>query len=654
MIQSREGIMTEKIQIFIKLYKFAKNLSRLNVNEKYKTIYLVDNQELYEKILKYKGSLVFLSKLGYNLSKNDQLLVLDKIIKAHHFESCLESFRQRFKMLKESEMELREPDIEDFRDVASDIMCYNDKAYSVLCTLRSVSKRLLKDDPRWRTLDTTNPKVTERLINYEGVLDYLELLGFESDPMGIKLICYDKPPRDRIKNSIEALKEYEYITGWSASKKQKQKRKRNCSIGEWEETKNNDEIDSKQLTLEMIMNWKTYNNEPSSRWNDLMETVILIHKKFTTSKEVIKHLKRKFMAPIPNDLIIMNDIDKDKKIEEFQKDILKPTQLKVIKVLREWMKKYWMEDFDKNEQLQHELDEWMVQIKDYNDYGEYNKKCKWVPILYRKIEQELKRFREKKEEKKDDNVENMDDINEKLIDNCDVKELAEQLTLMEFELFKRIKERDWLKGIKKSKQENTGITKILQRNSDLMKFVQIKILKEKTMSNKSRMIKRFIKIGEELKYLRNYQSLSAIYNALQSAVIHRLKLAWNNVCDRNKNKYKQWKNIFDKDMSGHYRKIRKLMRGSIKPCIPDVYILKKDFITKKDDDSLYGITCFGEEFGKSMKYFERIKRINKYQENGYNESIKKDDKIQYILLNIFSNVRDITYHDLGCSRYTLG
>merc|ERR1712013_530483 len=79
----------------------------------------------------------------------------------------------------------------------------------VFSTLRSVAKKLLKDDVRYRTLDTTNPNVMERLIGYEGVLDFLMLLGFESDAMGMKLICQDAPSAQVVQNAITVLNSYQ-------------------------------------------------------------------------------------------------------------------------------------------------------------------------------------------------------------------------------------------------------------------------------------------------------------------------------------------------------------------------------------------------------------------------------------------------------------
>merc|ERR1712003_110070 len=99
--------------------------------------------------------------------------------------------------------------VQEFQNSASDIACYNDNPSQVFSTLRSVAKKLLKDDVRYRTLDTTNPKVMERLIGYEGVLDFLMLLGFESDAMGMKLICENAPSPTVVQNAITVLNSYQ-------------------------------------------------------------------------------------------------------------------------------------------------------------------------------------------------------------------------------------------------------------------------------------------------------------------------------------------------------------------------------------------------------------------------------------------------------------
>ena len=97
---------------------------------------------------------------------------------------------------------------EEFKLAATDIATYNSNPKRVYNTLKAVTKKLYKDDPKYRTLDTTNPKVIERLIGFEGVLDFLRLLGFESDLVGAKLICTEKPQHEVLDVALDVLKEY--------------------------------------------------------------------------------------------------------------------------------------------------------------------------------------------------------------------------------------------------------------------------------------------------------------------------------------------------------------------------------------------------------------------------------------------------------------
>eukprot|EP01084_Bolivina_argentea_P022980 42764_1 len=155
---------------------------------------------------------------------------------------------------------------EDFQQAASDIACYNDNPSSVFSTLRSVAKKLLKDDVRYRTLDTTNPKVMERLIGFEGVLDFLMLLGFEADAMGMKLVCEEKPTQQIVRNAIEVLNTYESRLGIGRKKKNGGKDDDEQSFvtlggpGDNNENEKGKEEEEDTLTLEQIIIWSTHEN----------------------------------------------------------------------------------------------------------------------------------------------------------------------------------------------------------------------------------------------------------------------------------------------------------------------------------------------------------------------------------------------------------
>jgi len=96
---------------------------------------------------------------------------------------------------------------QELERAASVIAAKNVDPSPVFETLRSVAKKLLEDDPKldFRTLDTRTPKMIERLIGFEGVLDFLQLLGFESDEKGMKLVCEEKPSVLTVMNAVDVL-----------------------------------------------------------------------------------------------------------------------------------------------------------------------------------------------------------------------------------------------------------------------------------------------------------------------------------------------------------------------------------------------------------------------------------------------------------------
>merc|ERR1719491_672145 len=99
---------------------------------------------------------------------------------------------------------------QELERAASVIAAKNVDPSPVFETLRSVAKKLLEDDPKldFRTLDTRTPKMIERLIGFEGVLDFLRLLGFECDHTRTKLVCEEKPLVLTVNNAVDVLDKF--------------------------------------------------------------------------------------------------------------------------------------------------------------------------------------------------------------------------------------------------------------------------------------------------------------------------------------------------------------------------------------------------------------------------------------------------------------
>eukprot|EP01084_Bolivina_argentea_P271301 461593_1 len=239
----------------------------------------------------------------------------------------------------------------------------------ILHIVKSVTKKLLKDDVRYRTLDTTSTgsrRLGPILIQYKGTLDFLSMLGFKTDAMKYKLICDPKPPVKVIKNAVNALMIYQRI----------------FSVFRYDYSDKNDNINLKQII------WRCTDPEYNIAI-DQLNFVLLIHKMFTNSITLLNTLRDRFFDSIPEDILnIQNTMDKDAKMREYQIQNQKRIQLKVIKCLRMWMKNYWYEDFNDNYKLKIELQKWLTKMSIYNELNEYNKNCKWIPIIYNAIEKE--------------------------------------------------------------------------------------------------------------------------------------------------------------------------------------------------------------------------------------------------------------------------
>ncbi len=61
-------------------------------------------------------------------------------------------------------------------------------------------------NPIYRKIDTRNPTVRNKLMKYEGVDEFLRLVGYEPDPYGSYLVCpAQQPPICVIEDGVKVL-----------------------------------------------------------------------------------------------------------------------------------------------------------------------------------------------------------------------------------------------------------------------------------------------------------------------------------------------------------------------------------------------------------------------------------------------------------------
>eukprot|EP01084_Bolivina_argentea_P220276 373346_1 len=412
------------------------------------------------------------------------------------------------------------------------------------------------------------------------------------------------------------------------------------------------------------------------RDNESMETLIITHKTITDSVTLLKQLRRRFFVPIPRDLIKNGD---EKAINNFKILVQKSIQLKVINALRNWMKLYWDEDFsikfsETGEEMQTELGLWIGEldkiaindsqiaavrdlvVKEFERYKLEGNKSKNEHIKRIKLEfDETDLFGllsclfpimvEKEEDVLVSNI---------YIDKYSCIQFADQITLMDHYIFKAIEAREcigqsWKK--KNNKKWAPHILGLIQQFNNLTIVVQIHILREKSLKERSKTLINILKMGERFKKLRNYNSLCAIYSALNSGPIHRLKACWKRIPEKYIQIFENFKTIFSRELN--HRNLRQLFRNSPAPSIPHIGLFLQDLVFIDDGNSTkIEIDNFKQHgsmvnFSKCVRITDRVKNIRLYQTHPYlnndtNINIEPNTNIQKLLLLHFKKLSNVT------------
>jgi len=197
-----------------------------------------------------------------------------------------------------------------------------------------------------------------------------------------------------------------------------------------------------------------------------------------------------------------------------------------------------------------------------------------------------------------------------------------------------------------NKQMAPNILSLIQQFNNFTIFIQIQILQESSLRKRSLALKRIIKMGEHFRVTRNYNSLCAVFSALNSAPIHRLKLSWNRVPERYRMQFDHWSQIFERNRN--QRNLRQLLRkAGGNPCIPHIGIFLQDLVfidegnQKKEKVGNFNDTDI-LNFRKCVRIADRIKNLQLFQTHKYSDTIKEKRVLQKVLLTEFDKLKDIT------------
>jgi hypothetical protein len=342
---------------------------------------------------------------------------------------------------------------------------------------------------------------------------------------------------------------------------------------------------------------------------NLLYVFLLTYHSFSNENQVLEKLIQRFQIPPPLNITTSE-------YEYFQNVREKHIRLKVLGVLNFWIQEHYS-DFENN----HELRELVrTHLKTtFSDLPFYEKFSK--TILERLTKEEIKATRLKSQEFRlpkffDDKAE-MKKFQENFLDQDDHK-IAEQITWKDYEIFRRIHPREclnqnWTKTNKSKLAPN--IVALIDRYNCINNWAQTFILSNENERNRAQCLAKIIKLAECFKNQSNFNALAAIYYALESNAVHRLRKTWDSIPTKIRAIWDDIKtNLFSNKHNS--KNLRKALDTQSPPCVLYIGLFLKDltFFEDGNPDTLKGMI----NWYKRCKLAERIQRIKQCQQVPYN------------------------------------
>ncbi|KAK2492879.1 hypothetical protein MC885_017811 [Smutsia gigantea] len=205
-------------------------------------------------------------------------------------------------------------------------------------------------------------------------------------------------------------------------------------------------------------------------------------------------------------------------------------------------------------------------------------------------------------------------------------EIAEQLTLLDAELFYKIEIPEVLLWAKEQNEEKSpNLTQFTEHFNNMSYWVRSIIMLQEKAQDRERLLLKFIKIMKHLRKLNNFNSYLAILSALDSAPIRRLE--WQKQTSEGLAEY-----CTLIDSSSSFRAYRAALSEVEPPCIPYLGLILQDltFVHLGNPDHIDGKV----NFSKRWQQFNILDSMRCFQQAHYD--IRRNDDI----INFFNDFSD--------------
>ncbi|XP_076455431.1 uncharacterized protein LOC143290006 isoform X3 [Babylonia areolata] len=204
------------------------------------------------------------------------------------------------------------------------------------------------------------------------------------------------------------------------------------------------------------------------------------------------------------------------------------------------------------------------------------------------------------------------------------QDIAEQMTLLDAQLFQKIEIPEVLLWAKEqSEEQSPNLTTFTEHFNKMSYWCRTRILTQEDPKERERYLMKFIKIMRCLRKLKNFNSYLAILSALDSAPVRRLEWQKQNI-----EALQEFCQLIDSSSS--FRAYRQALAETEPPCIPYLGLILQDltFINIGNQDALPDGSI---NFAKRWQQFNILDSMRRFKTSQY--GFRRNDKLQGVLNN---------------------
>ncbi|XP_059577906.1 rap guanine nucleotide exchange factor 2 isoform X11 [Alligator mississippiensis] len=195
-------------------------------------------------------------------------------------------------------------------------------------------------------------------------------------------------------------------------------------------------------------------------------------------------------------------------------------------------------------------------------------------------------------------------------------EVATQLSMRNFELFRNIEPTEYIDDLFKLKSKSgcTNLKKFEEVINQETFWVASEILRETNQLKRMKIIKHFIKIALHCRECKNFNSMFAIISGLNLAPVARLRTTWEKLPSKYEKLFQDLQDLFDP--SRNMAKYRNVLNSQNlqPPIIPLFPVIKKDltFLHEGNDSKVEGLVNFEKlrMIAKEIRHVGRMASVN--------------------------------------------